>query len=358
MAPLRPLLALALVAGLAGAGTASASYNADLAVSNSPKIDGDQTVGSTATYTIYVADNGPDTVADATFQDHLGAAESLVYLSTTQGTCDMTADSCDLGATAPGAPVTIQVRVKFTQTGDNAHSYEVSGADTTDPDPNNNIGGVEWNVEQPQAAPTNTPMVETGFASFAQAHLDVDGQVAPYGAGTWWFEYGKTKSYGSKTSIHTVSAQGTKKVKDTLDGLAMDTTYHYRLVLEAGGKTYRGKDATGTTWGKQKYADLRLKAVKRGATSTSYTGYFKDADLLDAPHACRGGVTVEVYTTSNVNIMLRKTRMNEHTCSFKITIPLGSSNARKYGPKGTVLVQAFFDGSYAISHVGTSADHL
>ena len=71
-----------------------------------------------------------------------------------------------------------------------------------------------------------------------------------------------------------------------------------------------------------------------------------------------GGVTVEVYTTSNVNVLLRKTRMNERTCSFRITIPLGSSNARKYGPKGTVLVQAFFDGSYAISHVGTSADHI
>src|SRR2546430_2229836 len=107
-----PVLALAF---LASAGVASADTTADLAITN-PAVGYDHSVGSSATYTMQVSNNGPD-ATDATVSDQLGDAEDLISAETTQGSCTQAVPvSCSLGTVAPGAPVTVTIKVNYART--------------------------------------------------------------------------------------------------------------------------------------------------------------------------------------------------------------------------------------------------
>lgn len=96
------------------------------------------------------------------------------------------------------------------------------------------------------AAPTATtgPTTSTGATT-----ATVTGSVTPNGqATTWYVEYGKSTSYGSKTSAASAgSGTGASLVSVTLAGLTDGTTYHYRVVATNGAGTSHGGDAIFTT---------------------------------------------------------------------------------------------------------------
>src|SRR3954454_1321362 len=124
MPPLRSrvsLLVITLV--LAFASVASASTNANLAVSQAPTMDGDRTAGSTMTYLVHVTNNGPDSVANVTFGDQLGDPEQFMSAHTSTGDACTQAPpvSCTLQRVDPGADITIQIVVKLTKTGSNSN---------------------------------------------------------------------------------------------------------------------------------------------------------------------------------------------------------------------------------------------
>jgi len=75
------------------------------------------------------------------------------------------------------------------------------------------------------------------------------GTVNPGGAATdWWFEYGTSTSYGSKTATTTTgSGSSNIAVNASLTGLSVATTYHYRLVAKNGSGTSNGADGVFTT---------------------------------------------------------------------------------------------------------------
>jgi len=75
------------------------------------------------------------------------------------------------------------------------------------------------------------------------------GTVNPGGAATdWWFEYGTSTSYGSKTATTTTgSGSSNIAVNASLTGLSAATTYHYRLVAKNGSGTSNGADGVFTT---------------------------------------------------------------------------------------------------------------
>jgi uncharacterized repeat protein (TIGR01451 family) len=349
---LAPALALVLLSTTASAASAS---TADLAVSN-PEFTSDHTVGSSATYTVQVTNNGPD-ATEATVGDQLGEAESLVSATTTQGSCTQAVPViCSLGSVAPGAAVTLQIQVTYTKASSyNEHTVAVTGPETnTDPDPNNDRGGVSFQVTEPEEPFVPAPEAETGGWTRTQATLVVEAELSPHGSGTYYFEYGRTKAYGKRTDAKAVKGEDALERKATIDGLDMNTKYHYRVVLVVDGKKYRGKDKTGTTLGKLLYGPMTLKVVKRSASSTHYEGVL-GGGMADAPGACKGTVTVTVYTTANVDLLRRQTKLRDD-CTYDITIPFGPRQARKYGPKGTVLVQANFLGNRAVARVGTASD--
>ncbi len=100
------------------------------------------------------------------------------------------------------------------------------------------------------AATLAAPTAITGpVSAVGGTTATLNGTVNPAGLATdWWFEYGTTTSYGSKTAT-TAAGSGTANVSVSraLTGLAPSTTYHYRLVAKSSGGTTNGADGLFTT---------------------------------------------------------------------------------------------------------------
>jgi phosphodiesterase/alkaline phosphatase D-like protein len=93
------------------------------------------------------------------------------------------------------------------------------------------------------------PVVVTGPASVGPSSATVSGTVNPNGQSTsWYFEYGTSTSYGTKTSLRGAGS-GTSPVSVSLQltGLKAATSYHYRLVASNNSGTSRGSDQTFST---------------------------------------------------------------------------------------------------------------
>lgn len=357
--PARSGLALSLLAlsCFAGTATASADTTADLSVT-APQQDTaeERTPGSITNYSFYVSNLGPDaTEASATVT--LGDAEELVSVGSGRGSCTESAPVvCSLGSVAPGGQVMVTVQVRFTRASStNGNHVRVSGPGTNvDPDTSNDQAAALSPVAAGGDSTEGTPVISTGEWLRSQSRLRVEADVTPNGAGKMFFEYGRTRDYGSKTDARAVSGSAEKTVKSVLAGLKMSTLYHYRAVLVVGGKTYYGKNVKARTLGVLKYGPLTLKAANRSPKSVRYVGALGDG-LADAPGACKGTVTVTVYTLAGADLLRRTTRMRSD-CTYAITIPFGRSQASKYGKKGSVLTQARFSGNKAVSSVGSESD--
>ena len=97
--------------------------------------------------------------------------------------------------------------------------------------------------------PTGRPVVVTNPASLIMSHsAELHGAVDPHGLSTtWYFQYGRTISYGSRTPNQTTTGNIYQNVAANLSGLSAGTTYHFRLVgTNTAGIRY-GNDRTFTT---------------------------------------------------------------------------------------------------------------
>ena len=96
------------------------------------------------------------------------------------------------------------------------------------------------------------PVARTSSARSVSATTAVlQGSVEPTGRPTtWFFEYGTTTAYGSRTpSVGAGSGTGRRNVSGTVTSLASGTTYHFRLVATSDAGTGRGADVAFTTAG-------------------------------------------------------------------------------------------------------------
>jgi hypothetical protein len=94
------------------------------------------------------------------------------------------------------------------------------------------------------------PTAVTGTAdSIGKTSATIHGTVTPNGlTTTWWFEYGTTTSYGSKTSSQSAgSGTGSVAVAKSISGLRTATTYHFRVVAENSSGRTNGADQTFST---------------------------------------------------------------------------------------------------------------
>lgn len=64
---------------------------------------------------------------------------------------------------------------------------------------------------------------------------------------TYYFEYGTSTSYGTKTTSATVAGNAAKTVSTDVTGLLPATTYHFRIVATSAGGTAQGADQAFTT---------------------------------------------------------------------------------------------------------------
>ena len=97
------------------------------------------------------------------------------------------------------------------------------------------------------------PYAETKEAtSISETGATLNGVVNPEGSETkYYFEYGPTKSYGSKTT-EVNAGSGTSNLEESkaITGLLSDTEYHFRIVATSSGGTIDGADQVFSTIGK------------------------------------------------------------------------------------------------------------
>jgi phosphodiesterase/alkaline phosphatase D-like protein len=95
----------------------------------------------------------------------------------------------------------------------------------------------------------------------------LNGAVNPGGRATsWWFEYGTTTRYGSRTATRNAGSGGAETVVQAqVTGLRQGTTYHFRLVARSSEGTARGADAVLTT---DPYASV-VTAAPTAVTATT-----------------------------------------------------------------------------------------
>jgi hypothetical protein len=135
---------------------------------------------------------------------------------------------------------------------------------------------------------SSAPQVVTGSASGVTAtSATLNGTENPtYRATTWYFEYGTSTSYGTKTAAKSAGS-GTSQVSVTaqVTGLTSGRTYHFRLVATSDAGTSRGADetflpsaapsvTTGTASSiKDTSATLRGTVNPTGQATTAYFEY-------------------------------------------------------------------------------------
>jgi hypothetical protein len=117
-------------------------------------------------------------------------------------------------------------------------------------------------------SPAPAPDVATGGASGVSATAaTLTGAVNPNGRPTsWFFEYGTSAGYGSRTPAQNAGASTTAVgVSAPVARLQTGRTYHFRLVAQSDGGTSRGGDQTFTP-------AAAPAATTRGASSVSAGG--------------------------------------------------------------------------------------
>ncbi len=98
-------------------------------------------------------------------------------------------------------------------------------------------------------APPHAYAITQAASSIKSTEATLNGTVNPEGlASSYYFEYGTSKSYGSKTAEASVgSGVANVAVGRALTGLAPSTTYHYRVVEANSTGTTTGEDKTFTS---------------------------------------------------------------------------------------------------------------
>jgi multidrug efflux pump subunit AcrA (membrane-fusion protein) len=122
-----------------------------------------------------------------------------------------------------------------------------------------NSSGTSDGVEETfTTSAADKPTAVTGSASGAlTSSVALSGSVNPNGSDAkYWFEYGRTTAYGSKTAVVDAGSGTTaSQVSATLSGLEPDTEYVFRLVASNEFGTSTGLSEFVTTASSSKAAD-------------------------------------------------------------------------------------------------------
>ena len=130
-----------------GGSVSSTSTQADLVVTQDAPTPNPVLGGSVLTYTIHVANNGPDDAGSVTMTDSLYSSTN-VSITPSQGTCNNSNPylSCSLGTITNGSSATITVQIKPTVSGTRTNTAVASSGTVGDPNTGNNSSTVSSTV--------------------------------------------------------------------------------------------------------------------------------------------------------------------------------------------------------------------
>jgi hypothetical protein len=110
--------------------------------------------------------------------------------------------------------------------------------------------GTGYGSDQTFSTPPVPPIAGvSGAAAVSGTSVALKGFVGPENsATTWYFEYGTTAAYGSRTAEKQLPAtMSTEQVSVVLSGLSFGGAYHYRLVAQNAGGVSRSADRLFST---------------------------------------------------------------------------------------------------------------
>ena len=98
-------------------------------------------------------------------------------------------------------------------------------------------------------SPTGPPVVITSPATLvASFSSTLNGSLDPHGLPTTVsYRWGTTTSYGHTTAMQSQNGDTYRNIAAIISGLAMHTTYHFRIVATNSAGTRMGSDRTFTT---------------------------------------------------------------------------------------------------------------
>jgi hypothetical protein len=166
------------------------------------------------------------------------------------------------------------------------------------------------------------PVAVTGSAtSVTVSSATLRGTVDPNGRATnWYFDYGTTTSYGSKTPASSASGTTARSVSMAVSSLRPGRLYHYRLVATSDAGTSRGADRTFSTAGPptavtapassvvMSSARLNGKVAPNGLATSWYFEYGTGISYGVRTSARSAG-----KGTRSVNVSVRLTRLRAAT---------------------------------------------
>ena len=143
--------------------------------------------------------------------------------------------------------------------------------------------------------------VTTAATNVTLTSATLNGSVNPFGhATTWYFEYGTSTSYGTKTALQSAGSGTTSSdVSANVTGLKAGRTYHYRLVAMNTAGTANGSDITFLTAAVP--VPVTLTASSVGATSATLNGTVNPSGLATSWYFEYGTTTGYGSTTSSKN---------------------------------------------------------
>jgi hypothetical protein len=160
----------------------------------------------------------------------------------------------------------------------------------------------------------------TSASSIGPTTAHLNGTINPNGqATTWYFEFGTSTSYGTKTTALSAGS-GTKTVNESssLSGLSAGTTYHYRIVAS---------NASGTSFG----ADQSLQTVSPPAVATAATTNIQPTSgtLMGSlnPNGLSTSWYFEYGTTSNYGSRTATQNVASGHSTITVSAPLSSLSA-------------------------------
>ncbi len=115
----------------------------------------------------------------------------------------------------------------------------------------NSVGEVALGAPQSFTTPAVAPTLGTeSYSSVGSSSAKLHAQVNPGGIPTsFFFEYGPSTAYGSRTPLQSAGAGAeTVSVLANLEGLAPDTEYHFRVVVENTKGEVKGNDESFSTF--------------------------------------------------------------------------------------------------------------
>lgn len=155
-----------------------------------------------------------------------------------------------------------------------------------------NLGGSETAVAPDFTTPTTGPELQNVMARPLFTEATLGGQVNPGGLQTiYFFEYGATANYGSRTAPKTLPAGGgPASVKANIEGLSPGGIYHFKLVASNSLGSSESIDQTFTTQTPGAGSDNCPNAAIREQQGSSYLPECRAYELVTPVDKVAGAV--------------------------------------------------------------------